>query len=115
MFVQQKFVLHYVAPIEKTERGNVQNIQLMLPAKQDEFGDKYGDDMIYDVRCYNKDLMKLPDLMKIRLGAIVKCSIYIASRKVLTKDGKEFYQPYITLKNIEIIKNESNGLQANQN
>ena len=97
MYVQQKFVLHYVAPIEVTDRGNVQNIQLMLPSKVDEFGEKYGEDQIFDVRCYNKDLIKLPDLMKIRLGAVVKCSIYIASRKVITQAGKEFYQPYITL------------------
>jgi hypothetical protein len=113
MYVQQKFILHYVSPIETTDRGNVQNIQLMLPAKTDEFGDKFGEDHIYDVRCYNKDLMKLPDLMKIRLGSVVKCSVYISSRKVVTQTGKEFYQPYITLKNIEIIKND--GIQTNQN
>lgn len=104
MYVQQKFILHLVQPIEKTERGNSQNIQLMLPGKLDEFGDQLTNDQIYDLRVYNKDLMKLPDLMKIRLGTRVNCGIYINSKKVVTNNGKEFYQVYMTLKTIEIIK-----------
>lgn len=104
MYVQQKFILHLVQPIEKTERGNAQNIRLMLPGKLDEFGDQLTNDQIYDLRVYNKDLIKLPDLMKIRLGTIVNCGIYINSKKVVTNNGKEFYQIYMTLKTIEIIK-----------
>lgn len=111
MYVQQKFILHFVNAIEITERGNSQTIQLMLPAKVDQFGEKFGNDTIYDVRCYNKDLIKLPDLMKIRLGATVNCSIYISSKKVTLQSGKEFYQPYITLKNIEIIKKNEDHTQ----
>jgi hypothetical protein len=104
MYVQQKFILHFVNSIEKTDRGNTQNIQLMLPGKTDEFGDKLTEDQIYDLRVYNKDLLKLPDLMKIRLGTRLNCGIYINSKKVTTKEGKEFYQVYMTLKTIEIIK-----------
>ena len=111
MYVQQKFILHFVNAIETTERGNSQTIQLMLPAKVDQFGEKFGNDTIYDVRCYNKDLIKLPDLMKIRLGSTVNCSIYISSKKVTLQSGKEFYQPYITLKNIEIIKKNEDHTQ----
>lgn len=115
MFIQQKFILHYCGAIEKNERGNVQSLQLMEPAKTDNFGEKIGNDQYFDVRAYNKDLMKLPDLMKIRLGSIVNVSIYVATRKVVTSDGREFYQPYFTLKNIEVIKkaeastDENNG------
>jgi hypothetical protein len=104
MFIQQKFVLHFVNAIEKNERGNVQNLQLLEPARRDQFGDPIGTDQIFDVRIYNKDLIKLPDLMKIRLGSIVQCTIYLASKKVVINDGREFYQPYLTLKNIEVVK-----------
>lgn len=104
MFINQKFILHFVSAIEKNERGNVQNLQLLEPARRDQFGDAIGTDQIFDVRIYNKDLIKLPDLMKIRLGSIVNCSLYLASKKVVTNDGREFYQPYLTLKNIEVVK-----------
>lgn len=104
MFINQKFILHYVSAIEKNERGNVQNLQLLEPARRDQFGDAIGTDQIFDVRIYNKDLIKLPDLMKIRLGSIVNCTLYLASKKVVINDGREFYQPYLTLKNIEVIK-----------
>lgn len=104
MFIQQKFILHYVSAIEKNERGNVQNLQLLEPARRDQFGDAIGTDQIFDVRIYNKDLIKLPDLMKIRLGSIVNCTLYLASKKVVINDGREFYQPYLTLKNIEVVK-----------
>lgn len=104
MFINSKFVLHFVSAIEKNERGNVQNLQLLEPARRDQFGDAIGTDQIFDVRIYNKDLIKLPDLMKIRLGSIVQCSLYLASKKVTTQDGREFYQPYLTLKNIEVVK-----------
>lgn len=104
MFIQQKFVLHYVSAIEKNERGNVQNLQLLEPARRDQFGDAIGTDQIFDVRIYNKDLIKLPDLMKIRLGSIVNCTLYLASKKVVINTGREFYQPYLTLKNIEVVK-----------
>lgn len=109
MFINQKFVLHYVNTIEKNERGNVQNLQLLEPARRDQFGDPIGTDQIFDVRVYNKDLIKLPDLMKIRLGSIVNCTLYLASKKVVTHDGREFYQPYLTLKNIEIVKLSEGG------
>lgn len=104
MFIQQKFILHFVSAIEKNERGNVQNLQLLEPARRDQFGDAIGTDQIFDVRIYNKDLIKLPDLMKIRLGSIVNCTLYLASKKVVINDGREFYQPYLTLKNIEVVK-----------
>ena len=104
MFINSKFVLHFVSAIEKNERGNVQNLQLLEPARRDQFGDAIGTDQIFDVRIYNKDLIKLPDLMKIRLGSIVQCSLSLASKKVTTPDGREFYQPYLTLKNIEVVK-----------
>lgn len=104
MFINQKFILHFVSAIEKNERGNVQNLQLLEPARRDQFGDAIGTDQIFDVRIYNKDLIKLPDLMKIRLGSIVNCSLYLATKKVVTNDGREFYQPYLTLKNIEVVK-----------
>jgi hypothetical protein len=104
MFIQQKFILHFVSAIEKNERGNVQNLQLLEPARRDQFGDAIGTDQIFDVRIYNKDLIKLPDLMKIRLGSIVNCTLYLASKKVVINDGREFFQPYLTLKNIEVVK-----------
>jgi hypothetical protein len=104
MFIQQKFVLHFVNAIEKNERGNVQNLQLLEPARRDQFGDTIGTDQIFDVRIYNKDLIKLPDLMKIRLGSIVQCTLYLASKRVVINDGREFYQPYLTLKSIEVVK-----------
>jgi hypothetical protein len=104
MFINAKFVLHFVSTIEKNERGNVQNLQLLEPARRDQFGDAIGTDQIFDVRIYNKDLLKLPDLMKIRLGSIIQCSLYLASKKVVITDGREFYQPYLTLKNIEVVK-----------
>lgn len=113
MLVNQKFVLHYVNPIEKTERGNVQNIQLLEPAPRDNFGDPIGDDHIFDVRAYNKDLMKLPDLMRIRLGSIVNCLLYISSKQTTTKDGRVFYQTYVVLKKIEVIKKSENEILEN--
>jgi hypothetical protein len=42
--------------------------------------------------------------MKIRLGSIVNCTLYLASKRVVINDGREFYQPYLTLKNIEVVK-----------
>jgi len=104
MFIQQKFILHFVNAIEKNERGNVQNLQVLEPARRDQFGDAIGTDQIFDLRVYNKDLIKLPDLMKIRLGSIINCTLYLASKKVVINDGREFYQPYLTLKNIEVVK-----------
>lgn len=113
MLIQQKFILHYVSAIQTNERGNVQNIQLLEPAPRDNFGDLIGSDTIFDVRVYNKDLLKLPDLMKIRLGSIVNCLLYINSKQTATKDGRVFFQPYIILKKIEIIrKNENENLQG---
>lgn len=107
MLLNGKFILHYVSPIEKNERGNVQNLQLLEPAPRDNFGDTIGEDHIFDIRAYNKDLIKLPDLMKIRLGSVVNCLLYISSKKTATKDGRIFYQTYIVLKKIEVIKNSA--------
>jgi hypothetical protein len=113
MFIQQKFILHFVSAIEKNERGNIQNLQLLEPARRDQFGDTIGTDQIFDVRIYNKDLLKLPDLMKIRLGSIINCTLYLASKKVVINDGREFHQPYLTLKNIEVVKlAETQPMQA---
>lgn len=104
MLINQKFILHYVSAIQTTERGNVQNLQLLEPAPRDNFGETIGADNIYDVRVYNKDLLKLPDLMKIRLGSVVNCLLYINSKQTATKDGRVFYQMYAVLKKIEIVK-----------
>lgn len=103
MYIQQKFILHFVAPIKKTERGNIQDLQLLEPAKIDGFGDKIGTDQIFDVRIYNKDLISLPDMMKMRLGSKVSANIVISTKKVNLQDGREFYQPYLTLKRLELI------------
>jgi len=103
MLLNAKLILHYVSPIQQGERGNSQNIQLMEPAQKDSFGDPLGEDHIFDVRAYNKDLLKLPDLMKIRLGSVVKVLLFISSKKVTTGDGRVFYQPYLVLKQIEVI------------
>lgn len=105
MLINQKLVLHYVEPIKQSERGNSQNVQFMEPAQRDQFGEQLGEDRIYDVRAYNKDLLKLPDLMKIRLGSIVKVLLYLSSKKVVTSDGRIFYQPYLVLKGIELVAN----------
>lgn len=114
MLLNTKLILHYVEPIKNGERGNSQNLQLMEPAQKDSFGDPLGDDKIFDVRAYNKDLIKLPDLMKIRLGSIVKVLIYIGSKKVITSDNRTFYQPYLVLKQIEVIsKAEKNDFIQN--
>jgi hypothetical protein len=108
MLINQKFILHYVSAIQTTERGNVQNIQLLEPAPKDNFGDTIGTDNIFDVRIYNKDLIKLPDMMKIRLGSIVNCMLIISSKETKTKEGKTFYQSYIILKRIEVLKKSEN-------
>ncbi len=114
MLLNTKLILHYVEPIKTSERGNSQNLQLMEPAQKDSFGDSLGEDKIFDIRAYNKDLLKLPDLMKIRLGSVVKVLLYIGSKKVTTNDGRIFYQPYMVLKQIEVVtKSEKNDFVQN--
>jgi hypothetical protein len=114
MLLNTKLILHYVEPIKTNERGNSQNLQLMEPAQKDSFGDALGEDKVFDVRAYNKDLLKLPDLMKIRLGSVVKVLLYVGSKKVNTNDGRVFYQPYLVLKSIEVVnKTEKNDYIQN--
>jgi hypothetical protein len=112
MYIKQKFILHFVFPISKNDRGNVQDIQLMSPARLDQFGEVIGQDMIYDVRCYNKDILKLPDLLKIRSGSQVEASLLLSTKKVQLKDGREFYQPYLTLKDLIVIKPKADVVQT---
>ena len=113
MFIKAKLVLHYVAPTKQSDKGNSQDITFCEPAQSDRFGEKIGKDNFFELRAYNKDLLKLPDLMKIRSGTICEVEMYLASKEVTTKDGAIFYSPYLTLKGI-LPLNEMTGYKGTE-
>lgn len=109
MIVKLKALVQSVSEKKTTEKGTEYvNILAVVPARINDWGDKQGEDEIYEVNAFGKQIALVPselignevDPAKGQLKVVLDC--FLNSRKT-EKEGRTFYNLNLSLAKWETI------------
>jgi len=101
--IELKGVIRQVTPVTTVGANNTkkQSVILFIPAYVDEFGDKKGQDEMYELGIIGDAVAKL-NLTAAAVNQKAKCTVYISGRE-FTKEDKTMYFISANLNAIELL------------
>nr|WP_319570232.1 hypothetical protein [uncultured Draconibacterium sp.] len=98
---EHKFLVEQVFPETTSKNGKHRTKRIILnkPGYHNSFGEKVGDDDIYECTAWNKTIDELPEL---KHGDKVTAVINLQGRKNIDQSGNEFYNLNISIRSLKI-------------
>jgi hypothetical protein len=100
---EHKFLVQQVGTTDRTKDGKheFQTIVLLKPGYTNEFGEKVGEDDIYECKAWNKTLSEMPVL---KHGDKVSALLNMQGRKWIDKEnGNINYQVQLTIRKLTLL------------
>ena len=100
---EHKFIIEKVGPSDKTKDGKhtFQAIVLKKPGYTDEFGEKKGDDDLFEAKAWNKILEEMP---VVKAGDKVSVLLALQGREFLDKTSSQIHYPLqLTIRKLKLI------------
>lgn len=89
-----KAIIESISPIETAKSGTkFVNIVIRKPARMNEFGEKIGNDDIFNVQVYNNKIEEIPKLHK---GDKIEIKMSLSGSEHLDQNSKIFYRMSLT-------------------